>query len=315
MNVMRRRTRRLALASALIVAAACGGSSTSPTSSQPMGALDGLVTGFTPLFPNTPSYDSLAGATVAVVAGPGAGTTTVTDDFGIFHLQLPGGAVTLQYSADGYSTAVGAATVLAGFRAIANPILTRLPSSSLPPLGSQWTMSGVVTDSLGNPAPGVSITSYESLSGTVYGTTSTDAGGRFRFQFIRGPIAGNNVVAASTGQVCCYITKRVPFPCCGGPTDFTVNLQVVRITSARLTGPTALRVSESLPVTAVVQLDDGSQDLVNPILLPSLVTTGGLPIRNSPKASGEIEGVYPGTATLFWSYYGFNPTLSVRVSP
>jgi len=314
MNAVRQRARHLALASALIAAAACGGSSTSPTSSQPMAALDGMVKGFIPNFPFTSGFESLAGATVAVVAGPGAGTTTVTDDSGIFHLQLPGGAVTLQYSADGYSTAVDSTAALAGARAIVTPVLTRLPSSSLPS-GSPWTVSGVVTDSSGNPASGASVTSYESLSGTVYGTTSSDAGGRFRFQFIRGPIAGHNVVAASTGQVCCYITTRMPFPCCGGPTDLTVNLQVVRIISATLTSPTALRVGESLPVTAVVQRDDGAQERVNPILLPSLITNVGLPVRNSTKASGEIEGVFPGTATLVWSYYGFSSTLSVRVSP
>jgi hypothetical protein len=163
-----------------------------------------------------------------------------------------------------------------------------------------------VTDSTGQPIAFATVTVPDPASNPIYASASTDTSGQFRVHSSVVPAAGASVITVSrTG----YVTQHVAFTCCS--TSINVNIRMPRVVSVTLSGPASLVVTEAAPVTATVELDDGTRTVMNPMFLSS----AGFVVRNSPRGSGFIEGVSPGTERVAWAYYGVTGLLTVTVTP
>ena len=107
-----------------------------------------------------------------------------------------------------------------------------------------------------------------------------------------------------------YVTQQVTFPCCDS-TPVMISVPLPRVVSVTLSGPMSIAVTEAVRITATIQLDDGTRQTLTPMFL----TTPGGHVRNSPRGPGTIEGVSPGSDTVYWSYYGTSGALNITVTP
>jgi hypothetical protein len=306
----------------IVLAAGCGGSSSpSPLipSSVPAPRRAGFVEGRLTAT-NGPQSCGLHGPCIPLITGVfGAQVeissdavtvvaTTATDDEGRYSLSLPVGTFTAKFSKPGYRDTLLEVVIQEGVRAILNPLLYWNTSPGALPQGGEWNIAGTVTDGLGQPVAFARASVPDPTINPVYASTFTDASGRFTLRSSVVPASGSNIVTVTNTR---YVTQHVSFPCCTSD-PVTLNIRIPRVVGVTLSGPTALVVTEAAPVTATIELDDGTRTTVNPMLL---ATSDAQRVRNSWQGSGYIEGVSPGTAFVSWSYYGVSGQLAVTVTP
>jgi hypothetical protein len=176
-----------ALCAVVSLLTACGTASDAPTPTGPSSAvvtpsapLTGLVEGivrreaysglvFSPEGP-------LAGAQVLVTEGAGAGQSVTTAANGAYRLELPPGPFRLRWSAQGAEPRDSdPGAVIAGVTTTVDTVVLRRSFEGNP----EWSVSGTIRDSLGNPVAGVDVDASDGVAWYV-GVTSTDAAGRFR---------------------------------------------------------------------------------------------------------------------------------------
>ena len=304
----------------IALVAACGGSANAPTpvaapapAPTPVrtGILEGTVNAIdSPILCRScgPSVGVIYGAVVEVSTDQEFVARTTTDDSGRYSVTLPARQYIVRFSKPGYRDALLSPIVNEGYRTILNAGIVWNAAQGPPPQGSEWNVAGTVTDGSGQPIAFATVSVPDQESHPTYASTTTDNAGKFRLRSTVLPAPGATVITvARTG----YVTEHVPFTCCS-PSEVTVDVRMRRVVRVTLSGPSSLVVTEAAPVTATVELDDGTRTVVNPMFLN--VGSGSV-VRNSPRGSGVIEGVAPGTARVLWSYYGVSGDLMVTVTP
>jgi hypothetical protein len=299
---------------------ACGGNASAPTSVSPAapapapmrtGILEGTVTAIDSPIPCPhcgPSVGVIYGAVVEVSTDLEFVARTTTDDTGRYSVTLPPRQYIVRFSKPGYRDTLLSPVINEGYRTVLNAGIVWDRAQGPLPQGSEWNVAGAVTDRNGQPIVFATVSVPDHESHPMYASTSTDSSGQFRLRSSVVPAPGANVITISrTG----YVTEHLPFACCSA-SEVTVNVRMRRVVSVTLSGPASLVVTEAAPVIATVELDDGTRTVMNPMLL---VVGPGTNVRNSPRGSGFIEGVAPGTARVSWSYYGVSGDFTVTVKP
>jgi hypothetical protein len=291
----------------------CGSQTDSPSAtptgpSQSSGVRTGVIEGIVraPFYgfcrlcdPNPP----LAGASVTVIEGRAAGTTTMTDNAGHYRLELPDGDVRLRISGpDRYLPQDGPLKTVTG-----------AATTTMPDLLLQWrpwALSGVVIDPSARPVGGAQVVFRDTGidSSAVARTVITDANGVYRFA---GGSSGHADVLAGAALKEGFTASSVQMvPCCkiDGDTvaNFTVGTQVITsISLVKLSlGPSnSLTPGERAPIGADVKIG-GLEFVTSPYelrtsdsrviaVLPPLFLNGIL-------QSIQIQAVNPGDATISW---------------
>ena len=317
-NVVRAST--LCVATTLL--GACGASETpaAPSSAALPAATTGTVQGVVKheaysshgYFPEGP----VVGAQVLVTDGPGAGQSVTTTADGAYRFELPTGAFRVRWSgqAQGFETRDSdPGTVTAGATTTLDAVILRRQSSV--PI-SEWSISGTVSDSVGNPIAAASIVveDFELL----YGTTSTDTGGHFRFASTHRH-GGLRVTVTKQG----YTSPEgygagEAFVMCGPTCAETVNLRLLRVVREMLDGPSTMRVGDMAPLSVTADYDDGSHRVFK--CCSSFVSSNPAVARVEPSMEAPyqtyVKAVTPGTATLTAPFGIAQPlTLNIRVLP
>ena len=245
-------------ATCVVLATACGDNApTSPsaavTGTQP-GVVEGVVyTRQIPIPRTLPAGSDaqrmrLRDVEVVTTEGPGSGATVTTDATGKYRLELPAGPFRLRWSKPGYVARDSAPSM------VNSGSTTAMPDVMLD--GPEWTITGVVTDGLGRPAPGAALLVFgASLFPLATGTS--DSAGRFTLTSNWIVPLFTDVRASKEG----YKEARAPFTCCAGNTErVAIDLRIVRILRVALTGPTVLRVGQSAALGFEAEFEDGSRE-------------------------------------------------------
>ena len=238
----------------------------------------------------------LPNATVTVVGGPASGTKTVTREDGTYEL-IAAGTFKLRFEHPLFVTSESGETIMTASG-------VTIPEVTL--LTAPWSISGRLTDSLGNPVADAEVSVYVAeFQPSPSGTTRSDAQGHYTVTTTRAHFASVFVVARKPGFERPSELLRVQ--CCGAAPD----IRMVRIVSITPTAPTSLRVGESIEMPAsVVVFDNG---VTRNIFL--------LPISNAPSVVAvqrsniwyAMRGVNPGVATLTFDLDGAIVTTQVQV--
>jgi len=163
--------------------------------------------------------------------------------------------------------------------------------------GPEWTITGVVTDGLGRPAPGAALLVFGASLFPLATGTSDNAG---RFTLTSNWIVPlfTDVRASKEG----YKEARAPFTCCAGNTErVAIDLRIVRILRVALTGPTVLRVGQSAALGFEAEFEDGSRETGSggsAVSSDSTVVRVGERTDDGIFGYAVVEGVARGTATI-----------------
>lgn len=296
---------RLLFAIAILIAAAIAGcndrASTSPTPTAPsvvIGKATGLLRGEAPLIGRTARlHPPLAGATVTVVGGASSGATTTTDATGSYEIRAAA-TFKLRFEHQAFVTSESGETVMtAGGVTLPEITLATAP----------WSITGVITDSLGNPVPDADVSVLAAEFQTPFGTVKTDAGGRYTVSSDRPHFASVIVAPAKAGFQ--PPQNLITAPCCGTAPA----IKLVRIVSITPTAPNALRVGESVEMPAShIVFDTGERRDI--FVLPSSNAPSVVAIGPS-NVWYAMRGVTAGDATLTFDLWGAIATLQVHVRP
>lgn len=195
------------------------------------------------------------------------------------------------------------------------------PSPMSAPVFS-WGVTGAVTNRNGEPLSValVQLLVYAS-AGKFAAIANTDSFGRFSLA-TTAP-AGNGELRVSRNG---YLNQVASFTCvppvpgarlCGDQNSIIVNVTLTQIVSAVVTSPTSLSVDETMPITRVIQLDDGrtiTDNGFNPALSSDDIVYTNDPaivmIVAGTSAGKMVRGVAEGNTnivTRLASVYGFTP--------
>ena len=226
---------------------------------------------------------------VVTTEGPGSGATVTTDATGKYRLELPAGPFRLRWSKPGYVARDSAPSM------VNSGSTTAMPDVMLD--GPEWTITGVVTDGLGRPAPGAALLVFgASLFPLATGTS--DSAGRFTLTSNWIVPLFTDVRASKEG----YKEARAPFACCAGDTErVAIDLRIMRILRVALTGPTVLRVGQSAALGFEAEFEDGSRETGSggsAVSSDSTVVRVGERTDDGIFGYAVVEGVARGTATI-----------------
>jgi hypothetical protein len=248
----------------------------------------------------SPGHTPLAEAEVSVVDGPGQRLSTRTDAQGAYVLRIPQGSFRLRWSASGYKSAESAERTLAAGERITMPdiVLSTAP----------WAIAGRIIDSRGNPVSGAVVTFSLGGAFLFQSSVTSDGVGRYRFEsesphgsLVTFHVSGHGIEPLSFQQVAC----------CNPQGDTINDIRVVRVLSVTQTGPSTLRVGESVELpAATVVFDDGTQRGI--YILPASSDPAVVAIDRGQRGF-VIRGVQPGIATITFDHRGIIATLRVRV--
>jgi len=290
----------LLCAAVLVLSAGCSDDARTPTAPTPPISLAGNVTGL--LRGEAPSgnriplpHPPLSNATVTVIGGPASGIKTTTGADGTY--QLVGvGTFKLRFEHPSFITRESNEIVMSADGAM-------LPEVTL--LTAPWTISGLVTDSLGNPVPDAEVTIGSGTAFALpYGVVKTDAAGRYALDSTRPHFERVPIRAWKPGF---ESMQELPVACCGTAPV----IRLVRIVSITPTAPSSLRVGESVEMPAsVVVFDNGVTR--NIFVLPTSNVPSVVNVLRSDHWY-KMTGFRAGDATLTFDLWGAVATLQVSV--
>lgn len=260
------------------------------------GTVTGLVRSDAPGGRHARAHPPLPNVTVTVIGGPAAGTRTTTREDGTYELRAAG-TFKLQFEHPSFTTSESSETSMTEAGQIAMPELVLATAP--------WTISGLVTDSLGNPVADARVTIGPGTGPeSPYGTAMTDAAGLYTFNSTQWHGEGVNVQARKPG----YDSPREQsMRCCGRAPD----IRLIRIVSITPTAPSALRVGESVEMPACVVVFDTGETR-NIFVLP----TSNVPTVVNVSRSTHwyaMTGYRAGVATLTFDLWGAIATTQVQV--
>ena len=248
----------------------------------------------------SPGHTPLADAEVSVADGAGQGRSTRTDARGAYSLRIPQGSFRLRWSASGYKSAESAEQTLAVGERITMPdiVLSTAP----------WAIAGRIGDSRGNPVSGAVVTFTLGGAFPFQSSATSDGAGRYRFEsesphgsLVIFRVSGHGVEPLPSQQVAC----------CNPQGDTINDIRVVRVLSVTQTGPSTLRVGESVELpAATVVFDDGTQ--LGIYILPAS-SDASVVATDRGERGFVIRGMKPGIATIMFDHRGIIATLRIRV--
>lgn len=261
------------------------------------GKASGLVRGEAPSGRISRPHPVLADATVTVIGGPASGAKAVTRADGTYEV-VATGTFKLRFEHPSFITSESAETVM-------TPTGVNSPEVTL--LTAPWSISGRVTDSLGNPVRDAEVQVVSGEFATPYGIASSDADGRFTVNSTLPHFSSVDVVARKPGFA--PMSQLLVAPCCGtAPT-----IKLVRIVSITPTAPAALFIGESLEMPAsVIVFDTG--ETRNVFVLPESNAPSVVAVSRSSNWYA-MRGVSAGDAMLTFDLWGAIATLQVHVRP
>ena len=282
------------------VTIACGDNGRTPTApTAVVGSVTGLLRGEAPVVSRIARpHPAVSNATVTVIGGPASGITTTTGADGTYELKAAG-TFKLRFEHPSFLTQEsGETSIAAAGAAIAMPDIVMVTAP--------WTISGRITDSLGNPVPDAEVVaSHNSFFSPDYGRVRTDATGRYvlnsalpRFE---------NVLVAATKPGFQPMQHLTSVKCCGEIAD----IRIVRIVSITPTAPASLRVGESveMPASRIV-FDTG--EIRDVFVLPASNAPSVVAVHPSSHWYA-MTGSRAGVATLTFDLWGAIATMQVQV--
>ena len=237
--------------------------------------------------------------TVTVIGGPAAGTKTATREDGTFELTAAG-TFKLRFEHLSYTTTESGETSMteAGQIALPELVLTTAP----------WSISGRLTDSLGNPVPDAQVALHSAnFSDVPYGTGRSDAEGRYTVGSTMWHPEWVYVLVTKPGFHQLQEIPEKPVQCCGAVPD----IRLLRIVSITPTAPTSLRVGQSVEMPACVVVFDNGETRNIFLLAQSSVPTVVNVLRSDYWY--KMTGFRAGVATLTFDLWGAIATLQVQV--
>jgi hypothetical protein len=288
----------LSIAVVLAVMAGCSDRPSTPSApTAPIGAVGvatGLLRGEAPVGRIARPHPVLPNATVTVIGGPAAGTKAVTRDDGTYEVAATG-TFKLRFEHPFFVTTESSETVMTE---------NGVTLADVTLLTAPWSISGRITDSLGNPVADVEVITSSADFVSPYGSARTDADGRYTVNSTRPHFASVYVGALKPGFV---PMRELLVPCCGTAPPITL----VRIVSITPTAPTSLRVGELVEMPASVVVFD-SGETRNIFVLPTSSATSVVYVRRSTHWY-EMQGLSAGVATLTFDLWGAVATTQVQV--
>ncbi len=248
----------------------------------------------------------LSGAQVLVTEGAGTGQSVTTGSDGAYRFELPAGPFRLRWSAassffEPRDSSSG--MVVAGSTTTVDPVVLRF---------SEWSVSGIVRDGVGNPVAGAWVTVNGFLIAIADATT--DAAGRYRIVSTAQHYSDTIQVKA---EIVGYISQYTSVTC-GPACAITADFRLLRRVREWLDGPSAMQVGEVAGVNTVTEFDDGSRTTAVTWLEssnPAVVKV--LPLQPPYQATTiSVKALAPGSVTLQTPGYT-KPLLllNVRVVP
>jgi len=231
----------------------------------------------------------IADTGVTVIDGPGEGTFTTTDQQGRYNLEIPVGPFRLRFTHQLYRTQETLPLTMTTSGVTVQAI-------SLSP--KPWTAFGSVVDRSGTPLSGAEVSIITFVRGVPVRSDGvmSDALGRYSLVFV---VPESTVTLVAVKNL--YEPSPVIFKpkCCGDqPDSVNANLQLgARILSLKLTGPTSLKVGDTLTPRGHAELDDG-RIIDNPV---SVDISDTHVVRYGSRG---LEAINSGAATLIWWYPG-----------
>ena len=279
---------------------ACGKDTAPPTAPTAVaGRATGLLRGEAPIVSRIARpHPALPNATVTVVGGPASGITTTTREDGTYEIAVAG-TFKLRFEHSSFLTReTSELTVTSASAPIAIPEIVLVTAP--------WSISGRITDSLGNPVPDAEVAaSYGSLFAVEYGRVRTDAAGRYVIASNQPRFDSVIVAARKAGFEPSQQLNSVR--CCGEIPD----IRIVRIVSITPTAPSSLRVGESVEMPAsVVVFDTGITR--NIFVLPTSSAPSVVTVAPSSHWYA-MRGVSAGVTTLTFDLWGAIATMQVNV--
>ena len=274
---------------------------TAPTPPAPTilsGTVTGLVRSDAPGGRHARANPPLPNVTVTVIGGPAAGTKTATREDGTFELTAAG-TFTLRFEHPTYTTSDTSETSMTEAGQIAMPELVLATAP--------WSISGRLTDSLGNPVPDAEVALHSARFDVPYGTGRSDAEGRYTVHSTMWHAASVYVVVTKPGFKQMQEIPEKPVQCCGAVPD----IRLIRIVSITPTAPSSLRVGQSVELAPCVVVFDNGETRNISLLAQSSVPTVVNVLRSDH--GYKMTGFRAGVATLTFELWGAIATLQVQV--
>jgi hypothetical protein len=312
----------VALGAVMMLLTACGAASDTPTGPSstvvtpastvvtPPAPTTGVVQGFVRIeaylglvfSPEAP----LADVQVLVTEGPGAGQSVITDTKGAYRLELPPGPFRLRWSSERVRVEPrdsNPGAVIAGATTTVDTVVLPRSFEGNP----EWSVSGIVSDRLGNPVAGVDVDASDGVAWYV-GLSLTDAAGRFRIASKRPHPDWLHMSTYKEGYPAKYITLFCG-PSCALTVDFRLEVHV----REWLDGPSTMQVGDVAAVSLVGEYADGTRSVERPRLVSSNLAVVQVVPLAPPYDKMYVKAIAAGTATLR-QYLGSQVgTLTVRV--
>jgi hypothetical protein len=218
-------------------------------------------------------------------------------------MQLPQGAFKLRFKHSGFESTESSEMIVPSGGEVAVPEIALRTAP--------WTLTGLVTDSVGNPVPDVDVTIRPGDAWfSTYGIVKTDTAGRYRFTSSR---AHWNYVLLSASRSGFEPFTEQRASCCNVETDTTYDFRLVRVISVTPTAPTVLRVGESVDIPAsAIKFDNG--ETRNIFVLPTSSASSVVAV-NPGSNWYAMRGMSAGVAVLTFDHRGTSAALQVRVLP
>jgi len=318
---MVRKIAKCALCAVMSLLTACGGNtptvpssatgaSPAPTVGTQPAPMTGVVQGFVRLesyFGLVRSPEGpLSGAQVLVTEGAGAGQSVTTGANGEYRLELPPGPFRLRWSAQGAEPRDSdPGAVIAGATTTVDTVVLRRSFEGNP----EWSVSGIVRDSRGNPVAGVGVETWDGVAWFV-GYTSTDATGRFGIASKRPHPDWLHISAYKEG----YRGRNITL-FCGPSCALTVDSRLEAHVREWFDGPSTMQVGDVATVSLVGEYADGTRSVERPNAVSSNPAVVQVVPLAPPYDKTYVKAITPGTATLR-QYLGSQVgTLTVHVFP
>ena len=218
---------------------------------------------------------------------------------GAYQFLLPDGLFDLRWSKTGFEPAEsGPQSVEAGDRITMPDVVLKT---------APWAVSGIVTDSRGNRVGGAVVTiEYGGAFPASLSATAADDG-RYRIASTAPHFDAVRLSARNFG----YEPLSPQQVMLRSPDDAIYDITLVRVLKVTMTGPSTLRVGESVELPpATIDVDNGSQRVI--YLLPSSSDRTVVAVENGQRGF-VIRGVQPGIAIVTFDYQGVSATLRVQV--